>query len=61
LTDETGFINIRGKEISLRLLNLEKAKKEKVKWQVINMVGPIVLLLGFGLVVSWRRKRKYAR
>jgi gliding-associated putative ABC transporter substrate-binding component GldG len=60
LTDETGFINIRGKEISLRLLNLEKAKKEKLKWQVINMVGPIALLLGFGLIYSWRRRKKYA-
>ena len=60
LTDETGFINIRGKEISLRLLNLEKAKKEKLKWQLINMVGPLLVLSIFGVVYTWRRKKKYA-
>lgn len=61
LTDESGFIQVRGKEIKLRLLNKDKVKKKRLFYQTINVGLPILVLVLFGLLYSWMRKRKYAR
>ena len=61
LIDDDGLIKARNKEIKLRPLDRVKAQKEKVKWQAINLVGPIALLLLFGLVRHFIRVRKYSR
>lgn len=61
LLDEKGLIELRGKEIELRPLDKAKLREERTKWQVINLGLPLVLLLLFGLVKFWLRKRKYAR
>lgn len=60
LCDDSGLIEVRGKEITLRLLNKAKMKREKLQWQVINMVVPIALVLLFGFINGMIRKRKYA-
>ena len=60
LIDDGGVIEARGKEVKLRLLDTVKAKAEKTKWRLINIVLPIVFLLLFGLLFSYLRKRKYA-
>lgn len=60
LCDDSGIIEVRSKEITLRLLNKAKVKVEKLQWQFINMVVPIVLILLFGFVNAYIRKRKYA-
>lgn len=60
LCDDSGLIEVRGKEIALRLLNKAKIKKEKTQWQLINMITPVLLILLFGGVNAWVRKRKYA-
>ncbi len=59
LCDDSGLIEVRGKEITLRLLNKAKVKKEKLQWQIINMVAPIGLVLMFGFINGVVRKRKY--
>lgn len=60
LTDENGLINARNKEIRIRPLDKEKIVSEKRKWQVINLIVPVMLIVTFGAVRSWRRKRRYA-
>ena len=60
LCDDSGIIEVRGKEITLRLLNKAKIKSEKFQWQLINMIVPIVLILLFGFVNGYVRKRKYS-
>lgn len=60
LCDESGLIDVRGKEITLRLLNKGKVKKERLKWQLINMLVPIGMILLFGVANGIIRKRKYA-
>lgn len=58
LCDESNLIEVRSKEIILRLLDKEKIRTEKRKWQWINMALPILLILIFGGVNSlYRRKR----
>ncbi len=60
MLDQKGVLQARSKEVKLRLLDTVKAKKEKVKWRVINIVAPLVFLLFFGLIYNFLRKRKYA-
>lgn len=60
LLDQNGVLEARGKEVKLRLLNETKAQEERVKWQLINLVYPLVGLALFGLGFNWWRRRKYA-
>jgi len=59
LLDDTGLINIRTKEISIAFLDPQKVIQERTKWQVLNLLLPIVLLAIFGFLFSFLRKRKY--
>jgi len=59
MLDESGIIEARTKEVKLRLLDKVKAKKEAVKWQLINIVLPLVLLAIGGLIYSFVRRRRF--
>lgn len=61
LIDENGLIRARNKEIKIRPLDREQASAEKIKWQIINLILPLVLLVMYGIVRSYWRKRKFAR
>jgi len=61
LVDNTGLIETRNKEFTLRLLDKGKIKEEKAKWQILNLVAPILLIIWFGVAYNFFRKRKYAR
>ena len=58
LTDDNGLMNLRNREYKLRLLNKQKVVKELLKWQIINIVLPMILLVVGGLAYNrWRRYR----
>ena len=59
LTDEDGLVHVRSKEIKIRPLDLIKVKEEKIKWQVINVVAPLVLIFLLGFLKYYFRKRKF--
>ncbi len=59
LCDDSGIIEVRAKEIKLRLLDKGKLKSQRAQWQIINLAVPIVLLLIFGFINKLIRKRKY--
>ena len=61
LCDENNLIEVRSKEVILRLLDKSKLKNEKLFWQSFNMILPILIILIFGLVNSLYRKRRWAR
>lgn len=61
LLDETGLINVRSKQITLRMLDQKKIKAEKLRWQLLNTAVPILLLLTFGIARHMWRRRKYAK
>lgn len=61
LLDDTGLINIRSKKISIAFLNTEKVAAERQFWQILNLVGPLLLLLIFGIGFRFYRKRKYVK
>jgi ABC-2 type transport system permease protein len=59
LADKEGLINIRGKEIKLRLLDKKQVQTERMKWQLLNSVLPVIVIILFGLVKNILRRRKY--
>lgn len=59
LIDNNGILNARSKEVKLRMLDKYRAKAERTKWQIVNIILPLVFLLLFGLVFNALRKRKY--
>jgi gliding-associated putative ABC transporter substrate-binding component GldG len=61
LLDDNGLINIRSKEVNLPILDKEKVTDEYSFSQIITVGVPIVILLVFGLVFTFLRKRKYSK
>ncbi|MES2810390.1 MAG: gliding motility-associated ABC transporter substrate-binding protein GldG [Bacteroidota bacterium] len=61
LTDDSGLIELRNKEIKLRLLSRARIRNEKIFWQVINTTGPLLIVLIFAIFQHYIRRRKYAR
>lgn len=59
LTDKEGLIEIRGKEVQLRLLDKSKLRNERTRWQVINIALPVLIILAFGFIKNILRRRKY--
>jgi len=59
LLDEDGLINIRSKEIALSFLNKEKVYQQKTTWKLINIGLPIVLIVLFGMLFNYFKKKKY--
>lgn len=61
LLDDTGLINIRSKEVDLPLLDKEKVYENYTYTQFITIGLPLLLLLLFGLAVTYLRKRQFGR
>jgi gliding-associated putative ABC transporter substrate-binding component GldG len=61
LLDENGLINIRSKEVSLPILDKEKVYADYTLSQIITVGLPLAILLVFGILFTYLRKRKYAR
>ncbi len=61
LVDDHGIMGLRSRELKLRLLDKAQVKSEKTMWQLINVLGPVVLVILAGLIYSWFRKRNYTR
>ena len=59
LCDDSGLIEVRAKEITLRLLDKNKIKRSKTSWQLFNTILPVLLVLLFGMINQWIRRRKY--
>ncbi|MFN3530551.1 MAG: gliding motility-associated ABC transporter substrate-binding protein GldG [Bacteroidia bacterium] len=61
LLDDAGLINVRAKQITLRMLDAKKVKEQRTAWQFLNLAVPVFLLLGFGFFRHLWRKKRYAR
>lgn len=63
LVDDFGLIEVRNKDIQLRVLDQIKINlpREQNKWKTLNMVLPVAVILLFGVVNGVIRKRKYER
>ncbi|MBK8847710.1 MAG: gliding motility-associated ABC transporter substrate-binding protein GldG [Bacteroidetes bacterium] len=60
LADDSNLIELRNKEIKLRLLNREVVKANASIIKIVNVVAPIIFLLLIGIIKWWWRRRLYA-
>ncbi len=60
LTSTSGIFESRNKDFTLRLLDKRKVAAEKFGWQLVNIVVPIAIIILFGFVYQWWRRKKYA-
>jgi ABC-2 type transport system permease protein len=61
LVDNQGIMELRSRELKLRLLDKTRIKNERIEWQLINIAGPVILVVIAGILYQILRKRKYAR
>jgi gliding-associated putative ABC transporter substrate-binding component GldG len=59
LLDDIGLLKTRSKKITINFLDKQKAYEQAFKWQLINVVLPLVLLIFFGIVFSFFRSKLY--
>jgi gliding-associated putative ABC transporter substrate-binding component GldG len=60
LVDKNGIMELRSRELKLRLLNHKIIKADKFKWQLINIAGPVIVVIIGGFFYSYFRRKKYA-
>lgn len=61
LSSDDNLIEIRNKEVKVRLLDKQLLRQSKIKWQFINLILPLLLLISFAIFQHYYRKYKYAR
>jgi ABC-2 type transport system permease protein len=59
MSGDGDLLNLRSKELKMRLLDKALVKADKTFWQLINVVLPLLMLAIFGFFQHWYRKRKY--
>jgi len=61
LCDDSGLINVRSRDLKLRLLDRARIKESKTIIQIINVLIPMLIILIPGILKIIIRKRKYSR
>ncbi len=61
LINHNGLAEVKAKDYSSSLLDSNKVKEQTTRWQIINIVVPLLLVLLFGWVYQWWRRNKYTR
>ncbi|HTF28418.1 MAG TPA: hypothetical protein VK625_06195 [Flavitalea sp.] len=59
LTNPSGILEARAKDYTLRLLDPKKVDSSKTQWQFMNIVIPMAVVMLFGLIYQFIRRRKY--
>jgi ABC-2 type transport system permease protein len=57
LTDDSGLLSVRSREIKIRPLDKNKIKKEKSYWQLLNTVLPVLIIIVFAIIITIIRKK----
>lgn len=59
MLDENGIITARSNEVKMRPLDKLRIQTERLEWQAFNLLVPISLIIAFGLLKFWLRKRRW--
>jgi ABC-2 type transport system permease protein len=59
LLDDEGMLQLRSREVKLRLLDRKKIESQRGKWQLVNVALPLALIIAFAMVQFYVRKKKY--
>jgi ABC-2 type transport system permease protein len=61
LTDDSGLISVRSRELKLRLLDSSRLANERLYWQLLNVLLPLLLIGSFGFIRYRLRYRKFGK
>jgi ABC-2 type transport system permease protein len=61
LVDGESLIDIRSREFKIRLLDPDKKANQRLRWQLVNTLVPVGIVILFGFVMALIRKKKYSR
>jgi ABC-2 type transport system permease protein len=61
LCDDNNMLDIRSRELTIRLMDKTRIVHERMKWQFFNLVLPIVFIMGIGFITTLARKRFYSK
>ena len=59
LTEGSDLITIRSRELKLRLLDNTYLKSNELKWKLINVAIPPLLVIIFGIIYFFIRKKRF--
>ncbi|MCD6019877.1 MAG: hypothetical protein K0S53_2998 [Bacteroidetes bacterium] len=60
LLDDEGLLQLRSREVKLRLLDKKKIATQVTKWKLTNVALPLLIIICFGLIQYYIRKKKYS-
>jgi ABC-2 type transport system permease protein len=61
LLDDDGMLQLRTREVKLRLLDKKKIDEQRSYWQRLNVLAPLILIALAAFIQFYWRKRKFAR
>ncbi|GAA4833511.1 gliding motility-associated ABC transporter substrate-binding protein GldG [Algivirga pacifica] len=61
LTDDSGLISARSRQVTLRPLDPFKVTEDKLFWQLLNIAGPVMLVIIFGIGRTYWRRKQYGQ
>jgi ABC-2 type transport system permease protein len=59
LVDDNDLMNLRSREMKLRLLDRSKIREKKIQIQVFNIITPVLLVILAGIAGAYIRRRLY--
>ncbi len=59
LINNAGLSEARAKDYKLRLLDPKKMQEQKTYWQLLDLALPVFIVIFFGFIYQYWRKRKY--
>ena len=60
LCDDSGLISVRSRELKLRTLDANKVMSQRLFWQLLNVLLPVILIAGLGIIRLQVRRAVYA-
>ena len=61
LINNSGLTEAKSKDYTLRLLDPKKIRDGRTQWQIVNIIFPVLLVVIFGFIYQYLRKRRYTR
>lgn len=61
LTNKENILEARSKQYKIRLLNQVKIDEERSFWQILNLGLPLLLIVLFGFLNTYWRKKRYTK
>jgi ABC-2 type transport system permease protein len=59
LVNDNGIMELRSREIKLRLLDKGKVKNSRLTYQVANTAGPLLIVLFAAILINYFRRKRY--